>query len=208
MKKKKWLFIILITILSIVWIICMHFTTLELIENINRNIKEDYSLKVPENENSNLGIGEKLYTKTFESYVVSNNWIESEEHSTNSKFFYVASGEEREERPNNISVNAGTNKYSGSEHEKFRDAILSQLSYQISNSPDCTLNANGGFTKDNNYVVYEFDIFEKSDNILTKQFYIVGDYKYVLVHETVYNFPSDEVDAVARKIVDSFEWKD
>ena len=100
----------------------MHFTTLELIENINRNIKEDYGLKVPENENSNLGIGEKLYTKTFGSYVVSNNWIESEEHSTNSKFFYVASGEEREERPNNISVNAGTNKYSSSEHEKFKDA--------------------------------------------------------------------------------------
>ncbi len=206
MKKKKWIFIILITILSIIWIICMHFTTLELIENINRNIKEDYDLKAPENENSSLGIGEKLYLKSFGSYVVSNNWIESKEHSNNSKFFYVASEEEREERPNNISVNVGTNKYSSSEHEKFRDAILLQLSYQISDSSDCTINANS-FTKDNNYVVYEFDIFEKSDNIMTKQFYIVGDYKYVLVHETVYDFPSDEVDGVAKRIVDSFEWK-
>lgn len=185
----------------------MHFTTLELIENINRNIKEDYDLKAPENENSSLGIGEKLYTKSFGSYVVSNNWIESKEHSTNSKFFYVASEEEREVRPNNISVNAGTNKYSSSEHEKFRDAILLQLSYQISDSSDCTINANGSFTNDNNYVVYEFDIFEKNDNIMTKQFYIVGDYKYVLVHETVYDFPSDEVDGVAKRIVDSFEWK-
>ena len=186
----------------------MHFTTLELIENINRNIKEDYDLKAPENENSSLGIGEKLYLKSFGSYVVSNNWIESKEHSTNSNFFYVASGEEREERPNNISVNAGTNKYSSSEHEKFRDAILLQLSYQISDSSDCTINANGSFTNDNNYVVYEFDIFEKNDNIMTKQFYIVGDYKYVLVHETVYDFTSDEVDGVAKKIVDSFEWKE
>ena len=102
----------------------------------------------------------------------------------------------------------GTNKYSSSEHEKFRDAILLQLSYQISDSSDCTINANSSFTNDNNYVVYEFDIFEKNDNIMTKQFYIVGDYKYVLVHETVYDFTSDEVDGVAKKIVDSFEWKE
>ena len=64
----------------------MHFTTLELIENINHNIKEDYDLKAPENENSSLGIGEKLYLKSFGSYVVSNNWIESKEHSTDLSF--------------------------------------------------------------------------------------------------------------------------
>ena len=201
--KKRWIFLILgIILISIIWILSMHFITfkyilkLEDINNLNRN------------SNITISSDETLYTKDFGSYIVANNWIESQSHSTANKFFYIKDQKaENEEKPNNISINMGTNKYSSSEHEKFRDAILSQLSYQISNSPDCTLNANGSFTKDNNYVVYEFDIFEKSENIITKQFYIVGDYKYVLVHETVYNFPSDEVDAVSKKIVDSFEWK-
>ena len=100
----------------------------------------------------------------------------------------------------------GTNKYSSEEHEKFKTAILNQLSMQISSSNDLKINANGSYTKDNNYVVYEFDIYEEKENITTKQFYIVGDYKYVLIHETIYDQTDKDIDIVAKKMVDSFKW--
>ena len=200
--KKRWIFLILgIILISIIWILSMHFITFKYIlqlENINNS-----------NENSNITISsdETLYEKDFGSYIVANNWIESQSHSTTNKFFYIKSQTaEEEERPNNISINMGTNKYSSEEHEKFKTAILNQLSMQISNSNNLNINANGSYTKDNNYVVYEFDIYEEKENITTKQFYIVGDYKYVLIHETIYDQTDKDIDIVAKKMVDSFKW--
>lgn len=200
--KKRWIFLILgIILISIIWILSMHFITFKYIlqlENINNS-----------NENSNITISsdETLYEKDFGSYIVANNWIESQSHSTTNKFFYIKNQTvEEEERPNNISINMGTNKYSSEEHEKFKTAILNQLSMQISNSNNLNINANGSYTKDNNYVVYEFDIYEEKENITTKQFYIVGDYKYVLIHETIYDQTDKDIDIVAKKMVDSFKW--
>lgn len=200
--KKRWIFLILgIILISIIWILSMHFITFKYIlqlENINNS-----------NENSNITISsdETLYEKDFGSYIVANNWIESQSHSTTNKFFYIKNQTvEEEERPNNISINMGTNKYSSEEHEKFKTAILNQLSMQISSSNDLKINANGSYTKDNNYVVYEFDIYEEKENITTKQFYIVGDYKYVLIHETIYDQTDKDIDIVAKKMVDSFKW--
>lgn len=201
--KKRWIFLILgIILISIIWILSMHFITFKYIlqlENMN-NL----------NGNSNIIISsdETLYTKDFGSYIVANNWIESQSHSTVNKFFYIKDqAAEEEEKPNNISINMGTNKYSSKEHEKFKTAILKQLSMQISNSNDLKINANGSYTEDNNYVVYEFDIYEEKENVTTKQFYIIGDYKYVLVHETIYDQTDKDIDIVAKKIVDSFKWK-
>ena len=200
--KKRWIFLILgIILISIIWILSMHFITFKYIlqlENINNS-----------NENSNITISsdETLYEKDFGSYIVANNWIESQSHSTTNKFFYIKNQTvEEEDRPNNISINMGTNKYSSEEHEKFKTAILNQLSMQISSSNDLKINANGSYTKDNNYVVYEFDIYEEKENITTKQFYIVGDYKYVLIHETIYDQTDKDIDIVAKKMVDSFKW--
>ena len=138
------------------------------------------------------------------TYEIPADWVESEAHSTNSKFFYVKEGEENENRPNNISVNEGTNKYSESEHEKFRTAILKQLSMQIGRNEDVKLNANGSNTK-NGYLVYTFSI--KDGNTTTTQYYIVGEYKYVLVHETTFG-NSTETDNAAQKIIDTFKWKE
>lgn len=145
-----------------------------------------------------------LIEKDFGTYEIPADWIESEAHSTNSKFFYVKEGEENENRPNNISVNEGTNKYSESEHEKFRMAILKQLSMQIGRNEDVKLNANGSNTK-NGYLVYTFSI--KDGNTTTTQYYIVGEYKYVLVHETTF-VNSTETDNAAQKIIDTFKWKE
>lgn len=201
--KKRWIFLILgIILISIIWILSMHFITfkyilkLEDINNLNRN------------SNITISSDETLYTKDFGSYIVANNWIESQSHSTANKFFYIKDQKaENEEKPNNISINMETNKYSSEEHEKFKTAILKQLSMQISNSNDLKINANGSYTEDNNYVVYEFDIYEEKENVTTKQFYIVGDYKYVLVHETIYDQTDKDIDNVAKKMVDSFKWK-
>ena len=201
--KKRWIFLILgIILISIIWILSMHFITfkyilkLEDINNLNGN------------PNITISSDETLYTKDFGRYIVANNWIESQSHSTANKFFYIKDQKaENEEKPNNISINMGTNKYSSEEHEKFKTAILKQLSMQISNSNDLKINANGSYTEDNNYVVYEFDIYEEKENVTTKQFYIVGDYKYILVHETIYDQTDKDIDNVAKKMVDSFKWK-
>ena len=145
-----------------------------------------------------------LIEKDFGTYEIPADWVESVAHSTNSKFFYVKEGEENENRPNNISVNEGTNKYSESEHEKFRMAILKQLSMQIGRNEDVKLNANGSNTK-NGYLVYTFSI--KDGNTTTTQYYIIGEYKYVLVHETTFG-NSTETDNAAQKIIDTFKWKE
>lgn len=145
-----------------------------------------------------------LIEKDFGTYEIPADWIESEAHSTNNKFFYVKEGQENDNRPNNISVNEGTNKYAASEHEKFRRAILNQLSMQIGVDENVELNANGSNTK-NGYVVYTFSI--KDQDNTTTQYYIVGDYKYILVHETTYG-DSTETDSAAQKIIDTFKWKE
>ncbi len=148
----------------------------------------------------------KTYSKSFGKYKVPSNWVESKSHSTGNKFFYVLNGHENDTRPNNISINKGTNKYSTNEHDKFRKSILQQLSMQVGSRDDVTINASG-LTTDNGYIVYKFIIYESDNNITTTQYYIVGDYQYILVHETVFDEYLDDTDNVAWKIVNTFTWK-
>ena len=83
-------------------------------------------------------------------------------------------------------------------------AILNQLTMQMGANSDDQLTANGSYTK-NGYVLYTFNIYEKAQNITTTQYYIIDDYRYVLVHETRYG-TSEETDNAAKTIVDSFLW--
>ena len=149
---------------------------------------------------------DNIYHKDFGSYEVLDGWVENKEHSTRNKFFYVLEGTEKQSLPNNISINEGTNKYSSNQHTSFRTAIVKQLSSQISGKEGVTLNANGSYT-DNDYVVYTFVIHEEDKDITTTQYYIVGDYKYVLIHETVHG-TSTETDEVAKKMLNTFKWND
>lgn len=174
------------------------FTTTKLSEEYNKLLD---SLLEETTSEENI-----IYEKNFGTYSLPQNWIESKEHSTSTKFFYVVNGEEQSKRPNNISVNAGTNKYTKQEHEKFKTAILNQLMMQIGNEEGVTLNANG-FTTEKGDIVYTFVIKEEQENIATTQYYIVGDYQYILIHETVYGI-SEEADIVAKNIVNSFQWKE
>ena len=142
-----------------------------------------------------------IYTKDFGSYNITEGWVESKTHSSHKKFFYIKPNTDNDKKPDNISINTGTNKYSSDQHLNFKNAILNQLNSQIAG-----INANitgSGFTSKNGYIVYKFTI-EETD-VTTTQYYIVGDYKYVLVHETVYN-DKTITDIVANDIVNSFKW--
>lgn len=195
MKNKKAIYIVVAIIILVILIVAAIYYMQ------NKTNEETTNTPMASNiEDKNL------YNKNFGSYKILENWVQSREHSTGSKFFYVKRGQEQEQSPNNVSINAGTNKYAQSEHEKFKTAILNQLSMQIGNAEDVTLNASGSYT-DNGYILYTFII--QDPGIETTQYYIVGDYKYVLVQETVFNQDEkEETDNLAREIVNTFKWKE
>lgn len=138
----------------------------------------------------------------YGSFNIPSTWIKRDDHSTTSKYFF-ANREDNNNPPNNISVEMGTNYYSVENHMKFRDAILVQLGNQTK-AYGMTLTSSGSNTK-NGYVVYTFNM--KGNNQVTVQHYIIGDYKYVLVHETIFNGDGEDTHNAAKTIVDSFEWK-
>ena len=143
--------------------------------------------------------------KDFGSYSISESWTEVKAQSSSNKYFYVLKGQENNEKPNNISINAGKNYYAKADHEKFKNSILNQLSMQITGKEGIEINADGS-TTENGEIVYTFIIKDTKNNTITTQYYIVGDYKYVLIHETVFG-ESKETDDVAKNIVSSFRWK-
>ena len=114
------------------------------------------------------------------SYTVPDGWVKVEQYSSADKFFYVEDRHENDETPDNISIEVGTNRYSEEEHEDFRNAIVRQLTMQLQGvSADVT---GDGTHTDQDYIVYIFTISE--EDVVTKQYYIVGDQRYCLIHLT------------------------
>ncbi len=149
--------------------------------------------------------GDIKYQKEFGTYIVKSGWVESKTHSGNGKYFYVKEGQDNDTRPNNISINGGTNKYTKSEHEQFKDAIYVQLARQVSGN-DSEILANGSTTEQGE-ILYTFVI--KSSELTCTQYYIVGEKKYVMIYESVWNNDEEkETDEVALKMVNSFKWLD
>jgi hypothetical protein len=139
---------------------------------------------------------------SFGTFSIPSTWVKREDHSTSSKYFF-ANKNDSKSIPNNISVEMGTNHYSIDDHMSFKTAIQNQLAYQVKSS-GATINGSGTTTK-NGYVVYTFRVDMGSQ--ITVQHYIVGDYKYVLVHETIWDGDSSDTDYAAKEIVNSFKWK-
>lgn len=136
------------------------------------------------------------------SYTVPEGWVKMEKYSTEDKIFYVEEGHEDDELPDNISIEVGTNRYSADEHEKFRDAIVQQLTMQLQDV-DAELTGDGTYTEQD-YIVYIFTISEA--DVVTKQYYIVGDQRYCLLQLT--NFTGSEtVNEAAQSMADSFVWE-
>lgn len=197
MKKK--IVIISLIIIAIILVILGYFV----IQGLKQKVKiiGEELIKRETNETTENGT---IFKKEFGSYELPKNWIESKKYSTTKKFFYVLNGQEQDKQPNNISVNLGKNKYAKSEHEKFRKAILNQLLLQIGNKKGIDLKANGS-TTEKGEIVYTFII--KEDEVVTTQYYIVGDYKYILIQETAFE-ESEEIDNATKSIINSFKWKE
>ena len=135
------------------------------------------------------------------SYTVPDGWEKSEKHSTDSQIFYIEEGHENDEKPDNISIHVGKNKYSLDEHEQFRDAIVQQILMQL-DGIEAQLNGDGTDTEQGD-LLYIFTIDE--GDIVTTQYYIVKDYGFCLIQLT--NFSGSETtEQAARDMVDSFVW--
>lgn len=128
-------------------------------------------------------------------------WVEMEQYSTKDKIFYAEEGREKDRQPDNISVEVKTNRYGAEDHMKFRDAIVRQLTMQASRV-GAELTGDGTHTAQGD-ILYIFTISE--EDVVTRQFYIVGDRRYCLIHLT--NFTgSESADEAARAMADSFVW--
>lgn len=138
-------------------------------------------------------------------YQVPDGWVKSETNSTEQKIFYVQEGHEADERPDNISISVGENRYAAEDHLQFRDAIFRQLAFQTQGL-DAELTGEGSFTEQG-YPIYIFTIEEKADGVITRQYYVVGEQRYCLIHLT--SFAGDKgTYQAAQAMADSFVWKD
>lgn len=148
--------------------------------------------------------GDSIYRKEFGTYTVLDGWVESETHSTEEQFFYVKDGHDDDVSPDNISINEGTNRYGKDEYMEFKNAIMAQLLAQLGNQ-NVQVNGSGTYTSNEDPMIM-FEIIEE-DGTLTRQYYIIGDYRYCLVHLTNYS-GDEEANRVAKIMADGFVWRE
>lgn len=135
------------------------------------------------------------------SYTIPDGWVKAEKYSTGRQIFYIEEGHENDERPDNIAIHVGKNKYSLNEHGQFRDAIVKQLLMQLKGI-EADLHGDGTYTAQGD-LLYIFTIDE--GNVVTTQYYILKDYGFCLVQLT--NFSGSETsEEAARTMADSFVW--
>lgn len=142
-----------------------------------------------------------VFTKDFGSYTVPAGWGESAQYSFGGKYFYLPAGQESAEYPDNISVETSASRYAAEDHIQFREAITAQLMTQLQDV-DAELFGDGTYT-DAGDVMYVFTIQEP--DVTTRQYYVVGDQKYCLIHLTNYTGSQETGDA-AQKMAKSFQW--
>lgn len=200
-------------------ILCMLFTACDInnssqsndakdSQTVNSSSKTDSQtdqkeLNTSENADSIESEGTLIETD-YGSYILPDGWYEYDQISTSEKVFYLKEGIATESVSSNISVECGENKYAADDHLDFRTAIMQQLGNQISGE-DAELTAHGSSTAAG-YVLYVFTISE--DDVTTSQYYIIGDKRYVLIHVTdLMDERTDDVNAVAGAIADSFIWE-
>lgn len=135
------------------------------------------------------------------TYTVPEGWVKDDQYTTSRKIFYVKAGHEKDKKPDNISINVGKNRYSLDQQIEFREAIVSQLLAQLKGEGS-ELKGTGTDSKQG-YPLYIFTI--KDTNSETRQYYIVDNYRFCLIHLTNYTGDKDDNEA-AQAMVDSFVW--
>ena len=153
-------------------------------------------IRIPRIGNSNVVV------TSYGAYQIE-NLVKREDHSTSSKVFYVLEKDKYASRPDNISVEMGTNYYSKNDYMTFVRAIQTQLYQQVGRNAKIYGSALSNKSGD---VVYKFIITKDNEKTVATQYYVVGDYKYVLVYETNFSGNKD-IDDAAYTIAYTFEWK-
>ena len=155
-----------------------------------------------EAENNGDTEAEKYIKSNYGSFELPKGLEKNKEHSTRIKQFYVLEEDKEKSKPNNISINGGTTPYSKDNHMAFRQDVLKQIGNQ---SAGRVVNINGNRTNTKNGdTLYIFTMKESGST--TTQYYIVGDKKYFLVHETTFDDDTEKIDQKTKEIVDSFKW--
>ena len=152
------------------------------------------------NKNINTVSGE--ITTGYGTFKIPDTWIKRDDHSTASKYFF-ANKNDKNDPPNNISVECLPNSYAAEQHIEFRTAIQYQLMEQAS-AYGYTLTSSGSTSNTGN-IVYTFNLEGDGQKIV--QHYIVGERKYVLVHETIWTGDGEDTEEAGRLIVNTFKWK-
>jgi hypothetical protein len=145
------------------------------------------------------------YSKSFGSYAVPAAWAESNGLSRGDKYYYLRADSDKSS--GSVSIETGRNRYTKDDAAAFRDATYRQLLWQVSGDPEASFLLGGGSVTDKGYTLYIFTIEYARQELTTRQYYILGDYKHALIYETDYhdkNTPS--VTDAARAIADNFEW--
>jgi hypothetical protein len=145
--------------------------------------------------------------KSFGSFTTPEGWVEVRPWRRGKKYFYADIISKYMDRPTNISVEMGTNRYSVDEHDMFRYAILRQLYMQTTSEK---IYGFGSFT-DNGDPYYKFTVEDenKIPKVKTVQYYIVGEKRHILIHLTDhYNENVVNAEEVALEIANSFKWAD
>lgn len=144
-------------------------------------------------------------TKSFGSYNIPANWFESEELSQPNLYFYLREGTTLDVPTSNITVNQGENKYAADEYSDFAKAIDAQLKSQAAQDGGVTNYQGSGSYTEKGYPLITMVI--ETEDIISTQYYIVGDYQFVMVFSSDFhdkNIP--DVEQAALEIVNSFEW--
>jgi hypothetical protein len=147
------------------------------------------------------------YMKSFGAYSTTINWVESAELSQNDRYYYLRRGQNPGKTVSNISVESGRHRYAESDHQIFRDGIYRQLLKQVSNDPDAGFLFGDDSTTAKGYMLYTFTIEYEGPGRTVRMYYIVGDYKYILITETdCHDRDAADITFAAKAIADSFEW--
>lgn len=170
----------------------------------NENADKDIADRDTANDSEDKNTDDSLVSKDFGSYELPEGWEENAAHSSGDKFFYVEEGHGDDAQPDNISINVGSSNYAEDDYMTFKDAILAQLMMQVQGS-EAQVNGEGTYT-DSGDVLLIYTITETG--CTTKQYYIVGDYEYCLIHLTVYSGDDTEGIKAAETMVNSFQWAD
>ena len=172
-------------------------------ENTNEKAEEILPDKEKNQSSQNMPkAGEVI--EDFGTYTVSENWSEATELSKRDITFYLQNGTPTNKPTTNISVSVDKNKYSKEEAGGFAQAIDRQLRSQVGSLDLKSYSGNGTFTE-NDYPLIVMEI--ETEEMKTTQYYIVGDYRFVMVHLSEYHDESiKNAEEVALNIVNSFEW--